>query len=249
LTLVSINQTDYLNDPATPIPNYTYEWFENGQALPNSNSPAYTINQHLDNNISSIFTVVMTSQSTLGCSQVSQDYMVIQSGQATPILPGIGYTVTNAFTDNQIITVTVEGYGDYQYSLDDGPRQDSPVFEFVSLGEHIITVWDTEGGLENSCDPLIIEEVQTIDYPLYFTPNGDGIHDTWNIVGLGGQPAAKIYIFDRQGKLLKQLSSQSEGWDGTYNNQQLPSSDYWFTVDYNEQDAIKQFRSHFSLKR
>jgi valyl-tRNA synthetase len=249
LLLESVNQTTYLNAPTTPEPLYNYQWYENGTLIPGATSASYLIDDPLDDTISSIFTLVMTSQNPLGCNDISQDYLVIQSGQATPIAGSIGYTVTNAFTDNQIITVTVEGYGTYQYSLDDGPRQDSPVFENVSLGEHIITVWDIEGGLENSCDPLIIEQVQTIDYPLYFTPNGDGIHDNWNIVGLAGQPAAKIYIFDRNGKLLKQLSSQSQGWDGTYNGQQLPSTDYWFTVDYTEQEALKQFKAHFSLKR
>jgi gliding motility-associated-like protein len=230
-------------------PNYTYQWFEDGVAIPNSNSSTLLIDFPLNDTVSSIFTVVMTSDTVLGCNDVSQDYLVIQSGQATPITGTIGYMVTNAFTDNQIITVTVEGYGTYQYSLDDGPRQDSPVFEYVSLGEHIITVWDTEGGIENSCDPLIIENVQTIDYPLYFTPNGDGVHETWNIVGLAGQPDAKIYIFDRHGKLIKQISSTGAGWDGTYNGQQMPSTDYWFTVDYREQETVKQFKAHFSLKR
>ena len=96
---------------------------------------------------------------------------------------------------------------------------------------------------------MFIEQVQVIDYPLYFTPNGDGIHDTWNIVGLDGQPSTKIYIFDRFGKLLKQISSTGQGWDGTYNGAPLPSTDYWFTVDYNEQESQKQFKAHFSLKR
>jgi gliding motility-associated-like protein len=250
LTLEVVNNTvPYLNAPTTPEPVYTYEWFEDGVALPNSDSATYTIEDPLNDNESSIFTVVMTSQSTLGCSTESQDYLVIQSGPATPESGTIGYTITNAFSDNQIITVTTDGYGTYQYSLDDGPRQDSTVFENVSLGEHFITVWDTEGGLENSCNPLILVNVQTIDYPLYFTPNGDGIHDSWNIVGLSGQPGTRIYIFDRHGKLIKQLSSQSEGWNGTYNGQQMPASDYWFTVDYSEQNAEKQFRAHFSLKR
>jgi gliding motility-associated-like protein len=40
------------------------------------------------------------------------------------------------------------------------------------------------------------------------------------------------------------------GWDGTYNNLPLPSTDYWFTVDYLDQDGIEQtFKAHFSLKR
>uniref|UniRef100_UPI0037C14152 T9SS type B sorting domain-containing protein n=1 Tax=Flavobacterium sp. TaxID=239 RepID=UPI0037C14152 len=86
--------------------------------------------------------------------------------------------------------------------------------------------------------------------PTYFTPNGDGINDTWNIVGLN-QANAKLYIFDRYGKLLKQLSptDTSQGWDGTYNQQLLPSTDYWFTLDYTENGVAKQFKAHFSLNR
>jgi valyl-tRNA synthetase len=45
------------------------------------------------------------------------------------------------------------------------------------------------------------------------------------------------------------LSSQSPGWDGTYNGQIMPATDYWFTVDFSEQSATRQFRAHFSLKR
>uniref|UniRef100_UPI0037510271 T9SS type B sorting domain-containing protein n=1 Tax=Flavobacterium sp. TaxID=239 RepID=UPI0037510271 len=83
----------------------------------------------------------------------------------------------------------------------------------------------------------------------YFTPNGDGYHDSWNIVGLANQPNAKIYIFDRFGKLIKQISSNGDGWDGTFNGQQLPATDYWFSVNYLEQTIEKQFKAHFSLKR
>ncbi|HZW62131.1 MAG TPA: T9SS type B sorting domain-containing protein, partial [Flavobacteriaceae bacterium] len=65
---------------------------------------------------------------------------------------------------------------------------------------------------------------------------------------------AKIYIFDRYGKLLKQLSPTGSGWDGMYNGEPLPSSDYWFTVEYYEpgqgsESGTKEFRSHFTLKR
>jgi gliding motility-associated-like protein len=190
------------------------------------------------------------SNSPLLCETTSAGFDVIQSGQASIPTGTIGYTVTNAFTNSQIITVTVEGWGTYEYSLDDGPRQTSNIFEGVSLGNHIIHVWDTEGGLAFSCEELIIEDVQVIDYPHYFTPNGDGFHDTWNVVGLENfDTVTKIYNFDRYGKLLKQISSAGDGWDGTYNGQPLPSSDYWFTVDYPEQGGMKQFKAHFSLKR
>ncbi|MGV9004963.1 T9SS type B sorting domain-containing protein, partial [Flavobacterium sp.] len=111
-------------------------------------------------------------------------------------------------------------------------------------------VWDVRDVNGYSCGVQSIQNVQIIDYPHYFTPNGDGIHDTWNIVGLGDYAnTTKIYIFDRQGKLLKQISPNSAGWDGSYNGHLMPASDYWFTVDYLEQGVTKQFRAHFALKR
>jgi gliding motility-associated-like protein len=233
------------------VPTYTYQWLDDaGVAIPGATNSTYTVNNAFTNQTSSDFSVVMTSTGTLGCSGTSNPFTVLQSGQAVTLPAGSqGYTVTNAFSENQIITVTVTGYGTYEYSLDDGPRQSSNVFENVGLGEHYITVWDTKGGIAISCDPLVINQVQTIDYPHYFTPNGDGIHDTWNISGLQNDFSAKIYIFDRFGKLIKQISPQSPGWDGTYNGNLMSSTDYWFTVDYSEAAAYKQFKAHITLKR
>ena len=96
----------------------------------------------------------------------------------------------------------------------------------------------------------LTQTIEVIDYPKYFTPNGDGINDTWNIIGLQDQPDAVVYIFDRYGKLIKEIRpSEPGGWDGLYNDEQLPSTDYWFTLDYTENGAAKQFKAHFSMKR
>jgi gliding motility-associated-like protein len=246
--LTATNATTYINTTYYPTPTYTYQWYLNGNIINGATSSTYLVDTADAAGATRNYTVVMTSTSALGCSQTSAIFPVIQSGQAQ-IVGATGYTVTNAFSDNQTITVTVQGWGapDYQYSLDDGPRQTSPVFENVSLGEHTITIWDVKGGIASSCDPLVIQHVQTIDYPHYFTPNGDGIHDTWNITGL--DQTATIYIFDRFGKLIKQLSPVGEGWDGTYNGYQLPATDYWFTTQYYEQSAQKEFKAHFALKR
>lgn len=53
------------------------------------------------------------------------------------------------------------------------------------------------------------------------------------------------------GKLIKQLSATDdrEGWDGTYNQELLPSTDYWFSLDYTEIGVAKTFKAHFSLIR
>ena len=125
------------------------------------------------------------------------------------------------------------------------PLQTSNVFTGVGPGSHIGYAVDVEGCGEVG-DPFGI-----IDYPRFFTPNGDGYNDTWNIIGIDGQPAAKIYIFDRYGKLLKQLSPTGNGWDGTFNGRVLPSDDYWFSVEFVEpaDGSIQEFRANFTLKR
>jgi gliding motility-associated-like protein len=239
-------------------PNYTLEWYYNAGAAPIATGPTYTISDPMGYGS---YSVVATSTSALGCvSAPSPVFTVVQSGPAALPVGSTGYTVSSAFDENQTITVTVEGYGSghYRYQLDNGPILDNGgIFENVPscanpiTGEcaHKVTVYDYAGFGDEHCDPLVIEDIHSIDYPRYFTPNGDGTHDHWNISGLDA--SAKIYIFDRYGKLLKQIKpgAESTGWDGTFNSEPLPSTDYWFVVQYQENGVQREFRAHFSLKR
>ena len=182
----------------------------------------------------------MTTIDGTNCTS-SDTALVIES--SPPVVTA--EVTTEVFADNHVIEVTVEGSGVYEYSLDGGPWQESNIFEGVTAGEHVVTVRDVQGCGVGSATVLVI------DYPLYFTPNNDGYNDTWNIVGIATQPNAKIYIFDRYGKLLKQLSPTGDGWNGTYNGVQMPSNDYWFVVEYNEpiDNSRREFKAHFSLRR
>ncbi|QBZ98950.1 T9SS type B sorting domain-containing protein [Flavobacterium sangjuense] len=223
---------------------HTFIWSLDGTVIPGAIGSTYTVNTVAPGD----YTVVATSTSSLACvSEISNTFTVIQSGPAQFAEPP--YTFSSAFDSNQIITVNVVGFGVYEYSLDDGPFQSSNIFEHVPMGEHTITIKDVKGN--TSCGEIVISGVQIIDYPHYFTPNGDGIHETWNVIGLEDQPFARLYIFDRYGKLLKQLSTTGSGWDGTYNGHMLPADDYWFKVEYLDQTKTrwKEFKSHFTLKR
>jgi gliding motility-associated-like protein len=152
--------------------------------------------------------------------------------------------INGAFADNHTVEILAEGLGEYVYSIDGGPFQDSNLFDNVNPGVHTISVKDANG-----CGAISFD-IGVVDYPNYFTPNNDGYHDTWNIIGIADfDPTANIYIFDRYGKLLKQISPLTPGWDGTYNGNALPSSDYWFRVEYTEQEVRKEIKGHFTLKR
>lgn len=156
----------------------------------------------------------------------------------------IDIEVTDA-SSNNTITVLVSGEGVYEYALDDpsGPYQESNLFENVSFGFHTVYVKD----IENDCG-IVEDIVSVIGFPKFFTPNGDTFNPYWQVKGISTdfQPNSQILIFDRYGKLLKELNPLGPGWDGTVNGFNMPASDYWFVVTLEDG---RTFRSHFALKR
>ena len=232
---LGVSFTTYTLNSGLNNTDYTFQWFLNGvlQNLSNGN----TFVASAAGNYSVIATNVLT-----GCVSSSVFATVTSSLPATSI-SAVG---TFAFDQNASITVTaLVPNPNYQYSLDYGALQFSNVFTNVNPGSHLVTVTDTNGCTNLSTNVFII------GYPTFFTPNSDGFNDYWNVIGMESQPTANIYIFDRYGKLMKQISSKSLGWDGTYLGSPVPSSDYWFTIEYIEPltTDVKVFKSHFSLKR
>ncbi|MCO5725894.1 T9SS type B sorting domain-containing protein [Robiginitalea marina] len=164
-------------------------------------------------------------------------------------VPGpVGVNILDSLSDQNNVEITVLGGGSYEYSLNGGPFQDSPVFLDVPPGQNTVVVNDTNGCGTTNPIPFLV-----VGYPKFFTPNGDGIHDAWNVQGIETLTNPVVFIFDRYGKLLKQLDQTSPGWDGTFNGRPLPSSDYWFRLEYLRQDngqpVQEVVRAHFSLKR
>lgn len=100
----------------------------------------------------------------------------------------------------------------------------------------------------NVLEPTTTECINYVDelpFPKFFTPNNDGYNDTWTIDFRYLKPNTRIQIFNRYGKLIKELATNTS-WDGTYIGQDQPSSDYWFVVT---RLNGTEFKSHFSLKR
>ncbi|MGJ8593939.1 MAG: T9SS type B sorting domain-containing protein [Aquaticitalea sp.] len=222
----------FLNTGLSTI-DYTFEWSLNGDVLPGETGSSLTAQE------AGSYSVLVTNIIT-GCENSDITEVLLSSPPAVTV-----EVTTEAFADNHVIVATATGDGVYEYSLDEGPWQESGTFEGVSFGWHIVTARDING-----CGKSF-ERVMVMDYPHFFTPNGDGRNETWNIVGFRDQANAKIYIFDRFGKLIKQISPAGNGWNGTYNGKPMPSSDYWFTVEYSEPSTgqQKQFNAHFTLKR
>ncbi|WP_298142838.1 T9SS type B sorting domain-containing protein [Flavobacterium sp.] len=145
--------------------------------------------------------------------------------------------------DNTVTAIAAPQSNDYEYMLGNYGWQDSPTFENVREGLYTLTVRNKFGCGE------VFTTVVVVDYQKFFTPNGDGINDVWNLQGRTGLRFNNIFIFDRHGKLIRELSENQTGWDGTYNGAPLPADDYWFKAEYATQNTRGTFSGHFTLKR
>ena len=216
-----------------PADNYTYKWTDkNGNVI--STEETATVSS------GGVYSITVTS--TLNCQSVRK-ITVTESIIANISIEDIKIIDNSSNNTIQIITANNNlGIGDYEFSLDNGfgPYQDVPLFENVEAGLHTIFVRD-----KNNCGIANID-ISLIGFPNFFTPNGDGINDTWQVLGVISQPSSKIYIFDKFGKLLSQIDAKGFGWDGYYNGKQLPSTDYWYMVQLEDGRVQK---GHFSLIR
>ena len=183
---------------------------------------------------SGTYSVILTNDSN--CSK-TKTFTVTPSGIAT-----INDIIINDFSENNTITVDYTGISTYVFSLDGTNYQSSPTFTNLIEGAYTVYVKDTK-----DCG-VVTATFYILDYPKFFTPNGDGINDFWSIKNLNQRNLQNgtIEIFDRYGKLIHQINTRNQVWDGTFNGINLPSSDYWFQMKLADGKIIK---GHFSLKR
>ena len=211
-----------------PDGEYSYEWSDQNGTIVSSNSISGSLEVLVAGNY------YVTATSLENCKR-TKEILIIPSNIAS--VQNIDVVDDS---DNNMITIQVNGEGNYEYALDniEGPYQDQNFFENVTAGIHMVFVKDING-----CG-VSFEEVSVIGYPRFLTPNGDGFNDTWQVQGVGFQPNSKVLIFDRFGKIIAKIDPSSEGWDGTFNGKLMPQSDYWFLVKL---DDGRTRRGHFSL--
>ena len=198
--------------------------------------PTNETTQSIDVTQNGTYTVTVTNNTT-SCSK-TLDILVTGSEIAT-----IQDIEIVELSDNNSVEIIVTGSGDYVYSLDnENEYQTSNLFVNVTMGFHIVYIKDLKG-----CG-VVEKEIAVLGVPQFFTPNGDGVNDTWNIKGANDKFYSNsiIYIFDRFGKLIKQIKPFGPGWDGMYNGQVLTSTDYWYSIKFDDGRSVK---GHFSLKR
>ena len=232
--ILCINKPPITVSTFNPLANYSYLWSDSSGKIISTESQA-TIKR------GGLYSVIATSNKN--CKSKTKTVNITESNIAKISLKDIEIIDDS---NNNSISINNKnnnlGIGNYAFSIDNatGNYQDTPFFEHINPGLHTLYVKD-----KNLCGVTSIN-FAIIGFPKFFTPNGDGINDTWQVKGVSFQPKSKIYIFNKFGKLLKQLNPNGLGWDGTFNGKKLPSSDYWFKVLL-EDGRIRT--GHFSLVR
>ena len=160
---------------------------------------------------------------------------------ATSSTISINDITVNEFQQSNEIIIDAQTDGEgLLYSVDGGLTfQNSPRFENLTPGYYNIIIRDAEACSQETARVLVR------GVPRFFTPNTDGTNDYWQAFQARSLEGLQIEIYDRFGKLMQVLSSQSRGWDGTYNGETMPTAAYWYKLTYEN----TSYTGHFMLIR
>jgi gliding motility-associated-like protein len=178
---------------------------------------------------------------------------------ATPSLNGLSDQVVESVFTFPVITGNNLSGNERYYLLADGQGSSfrgGDVLEFTENQNYPIEIFiydSTMNGCEDQTSFLLTITtplVELFKIPQFLTPNDDTYNDTWNVRVVNDEVIMdQIFIYDRYGKLLKQIFVTGGGWDGTFNDNPLPSSSYWYQFTYEYRGVLNEKKGYFALKR
>ncbi len=173
------------------------------------------------------YTVTVTNPA--GCSNTKR---ILVEPVLIPIIKHIRSDAAN-------IIVTLDNAGPFEYALDNGLFQASPIFEGVLGGRYVINI-----RYGDNCG-IVSQEYIHLVIPKFFTPNADGYNDLFILEGLELFSSYDLSIFNRFGQLLKNMGQNAMSWDGDFNGNPMPEDTYWYSLE-TEGDLRT---GYFALKR
>ena len=147
---------------------------------------------------------------------------------------------------NEITVNAIGGREGYTYYFNDENNGSDNTFYIRRTDTYTVRVVD-----ENGCEAIatIFMEFIDIEIPNFFTPDGDGNNDIWIPRNITQFPNIFIKIFDRYGREVYRIQDNEQGWNGLYQEADLPTGDYWYVIKLNGQDDEREFVGNFTLYR
>jgi len=226
-----------VNEGANP----TYSWQVNGFAA-GTNSPSFSSNTLAGNDVVTC-TLINNSTCAGPVSAISNPITVNILSALDPIplvtitasTDGVSAGTPITFTADVQNTSSVNAYQWQVNGVNAGLSQSTFTggdFYNNDVVSCIITTGNpcTAPVLSNALTVHILPPV-TITVANAFTPNGDGINDTWSIPNLSFFPNSRVRVFNRYGLIVMQSTGYAKAWDGSYGGKSLPPGVYYYIID------------------
>ena len=82
-----------------------------------------------------------------------------------------------------------------------------------------------------TADTMFVYVYKGLYIPNAFTPNGDGLNDTWNIPALNAFPEHELYLYNRYGQVIYQTKNNFIPWDGTFKSLPVNAGTYTYMIN------------------
>ena len=234
----------------------TYQWFLNGNLITGATNAIHKAN------VEGTYRVEAYTSYTNDINDAADDtsttgyntFTVLESNKALIVSTELVDDQENPFSNT--LTINISGIGDYEYAINSTSLAsfrkgtDNLSFKYNDIKPGINTIYIRD---VNGCGTVSSQKLSFLFFQRHFTPNNDGVNDTWKILGSNSAfyKSARVEIFDRYGKIVALITDKDgNGWDGTYNGSKLPSNDYWFNAVLEDINGnIRKKTGHFSLLR
>ncbi|MFS4415711.1 T9SS type B sorting domain-containing protein [Maribacter sp. 2307ULW6-5] len=146
---------------------------------------------------------------------------------------------------NELVATAEGGFGGYEYFFNGESYGEENVFTTNESMVVVVRAVDQNGCTVEVSMPF--EFTGMLEFPNFFTPDGDNLNDHWFPRGWEFFPNLEVKIYDRYGRVVAILQ-EVKGWDGTYDGKEVPTGDYWYEVNANDKSKQRYF-GHFTLYR
>jgi gliding motility-associated-like protein len=111
----------------------------------------------------------------------------------------------------------------------DDPRSLNPIASPGRSTTYTLNVVSRLGCI-TAIDEVFVKVYEKLIVPNVFSPNGDGINDSWNITAIDAFDTSNVKIMNRYGEMVFESSGYTKAWDGKYKNNDLPAGVYYYII-------------------
>jgi FOG: PKD repeat len=214
--------TDESESPTSPIHAWNWDFGDGTQST--QSNPVITYQQH------GYYDVTLTVTNEAGCQ--SDEFTQPVTVYLQPVIDAGPSFVVQQGTLIQF-NPTVNDSSELQFRWSPGNQlNDDKALRptLAAMYNETYTLTATGKGNCTAEDQLTVKILKPVTVPNAFSPNGDGIHDTWQITNLSDYPGATVEVFNRYGQRVYYSSGYRTPWDGRMNGNPLPVATYYYVI-------------------